>query len=261
MKQKVLLLVVSTIVMGHHGIVASVIEQESDTKKHGHYVDSSPVKAREKFWGVSSSQNLEQRNRLSPIKDSPKSVLVGVSCEDRWTMKHLSCGYFFGVYDGHGGKEYDYTAIPDTVEKMVADVLRPKLFEEYNAENFVVDIASTTLHDTLEHLYDTDADIKKNLYDAFLSTDDAIEKYREKEREKMLLKGETYYSDECGATAVVGLLHGKNMYVAHAGDSRLVVGTGSTVRFSSKDHSRSNEDELKRLEGNPFFRGADRSYP
>jgi hypothetical protein len=51
-----------------------------------------------------------------------------------------------------------------------------------------------------------------------------------------------------GTTAVVVLIGGSRMWVAHAGDSRAVLGRGGAVQVLTSDHKASRDDEVARVQ-------------
>lgn len=51
-----------------------------------------------------------------------------------------------------------------------------------------------------------------------------------------------------GSTAVVVLIGSQRLWVAHAGDSRAVLGRGGTVQVLTSDHKASRDDEVARVQ-------------
>nr|2I0O_A Chain A, Ser/Thr phosphatase [Anopheles gambiae] len=129
---------------------------------------------------------------------------------------------FFAVYDGHGGAEvaqYCSLHLPTFL----------KTVEAYGRKEF-----------------------EKALKEAFLGFDATL--LQEKVIEELkVLSGDSAGSDaepgkDSGCTAVVALLHGKDLYVANAGDSRCVVCRNGKALEMSFDHKPEDTVEYQRIE-------------
>ncbi|HEV2916875.1 MAG TPA: PP2C family protein-serine/threonine phosphatase [Candidatus Babeliales bacterium] len=104
---------------------------------------------------------------------------------------------FFAVYDGHGGKE-------------------------------AADIAAKTLH---TYINPASTNIKKELENAFLATDDDIIK-----------------NTGSGSCAAVAYIKNNDLYIAWAGDSRIVLARNGIIQYATEDHKPDKPEEKKRIE-------------
>lgn len=96
---------------------------------------------------------------------------------------------------------------------------------------------------------DEDAD-----YDDDDEVDDEDDDAEDEEDEESFLANEQFCANmieepgkDSGCTAVVGLLHGRDLYVANAGDSRCVVCRNGKAIEMSLDHKPEDDEESARI--------------
>jgi len=120
---------------------------------------------------------------------------------------------YFGIFDGHGGKD---------VANHAADFMHALLYDKLKE----YDNSPTPVPDNVA---------KNALSRTFLELQDEIE------MSEPPMMG--------GATAIVTLIHHNRVFVANAGDARIVYGTeAGAARRITHDHKPGNPDEKERIE-------------
>ncbi|OAA33407.1 Protein phosphatase 2C [Moelleriella libera RCEF 2490] len=161
------------------------------------------------IYGVSAMQGW----RIS-MEDAHINVLNLAAGADLDEKIHPSSLSFFGVFDGHGG------------EKVA-------LFTGDNIHNIILKQESFQ-----------GGDYAQGLKDGFLATDRAI---LNAHVFSPALSDPKYEEEVSGCTACVGLIAGKKLYVANAGDSRGVLGIKGRAKPMSQDHKPQLENEKNRI--------------
>lgn len=128
--------------------------------------------------------------------------------EDAYAVAITPDYAFFGLYDGHGGKD---------VSSFVARTLHTHLGALNNTRNIATE--ATTVENVIQ--------------DAFKSTQKNIPHT---------------IAECQGSTAVVALIHNNSLFIAHIGDSRAILASGNTVTLASSDHKPDRPDEIERIE-------------
>ncbi|XP_071791104.1 uncharacterized protein [Asterias amurensis] len=129
---------------------------------------------------------------------------------------------FFGVFDGHGGREAAVFA---------RDMLWDFIKEQRGFES------------------KDPAKVKQAIKEGFLKTQEAMWKKRGNWN-----RTKSGYPSTAGTTACIAIIRGRHMYVAHVGDSRAVLGVNThTSRFLKAravtiDHKPESPKEVKRIE-------------
>jgi protein phosphatase 2C len=212
------------------------------------------------------SDEIEKKQRDSRFaglkcdKGRIKSKIPG-TMEDRAIACSLELpsgiGYFYGVYDGHGGQR---------AVEIVQQILHLQL-KNFIAYDKYPDKAS------LSYEYDLDCQRRKALVNAFMSTEEMIKRIRQNNftdeqfrylrnlkfatsQEQFLRAGgdlpeilkNRWEVDGSGTCVLTALVEDDYIWVAHAGDCRAVLKSQKNrVRAITEDHDLSREDELKRI--------------
>eukprot|EP00049_Salpingoeca_infusionum_P017286 m.352395 g.352395 ORF g.352395 m.352395 type:complete len:335 (+) comp16512_c0_seq1:175-1179(+) len=121
---------------------------------------------------------------------------------------------FFAVFDGHGGKTVSLASAPT-----------------------IVDVVSKTQQFKNGDTKDPEV-LKEALYQGMFDLDEKIKSEHEELRAG---------HDRSGSTAISCFITPTHIVVANVGDSRLVVGNKSGVRFETQDHKPTNPEETTRI--------------
>jgi len=133
--------------------------------------------------------------------------------EDDFAVDIDDKGQFFGVYDGHAGKN-TARAIAGKIEGFDSLHKRIKELKKFEQEDYKGVVAQM-----------------------------------QKDAEAECGKGKIL-EDGSGSTVVMAYIHDGCMDIVHAGDSRaILVDNNGKVVFTTKDHSPNDPDEIKRVEG------------